>query len=140
MMKLSDLKIEVYRIAEVETTRQLKARYAEIKPLDMRYKASWQKSLSLLQESKDKDLGEKKPSFETWLSNPPEEYRALFAEAEVALDTFDEKIAKAKQLTQTLGTMAESLDEFAEASLEEVQHLAKAAQRAKEISEQANLN
>ncbi len=39
-MKLSELKAAVYHIAKVKTTRQLKLQCVEIKPLDMRYKAS----------------------------------------------------------------------------------------------------
>ena len=140
-MKLSELKAAVYRIAKVKTTRQLKLQYAEIKPLDMRYKASWEKVLTLLNEPKSKKAKEEqKPDFEDWLSNPPEEYKVLFAEANAALDAYDEKSAKTKRLTRTAKTMADSLDEFADASLAEAQELARVAQRAEDTSKQADLN
>ncbi|MGC1307401.1 MAG: hypothetical protein WA885_09245 [Phormidesmis sp.] len=146
-MKLLALKSEVYRIAKVTTTRQLKAKYAEIKAWDMRYKDSWQQALNWL-----KQLSQKEPkdleisgvgseaTFDDWLSNPPDEYKALFAEAEAAFTSIDEKLTRGKQLTKTAKAMAESLNEFAEASLEESQQLAKTAERNRDISKQADLN
>lgn len=139
-MKLSELKAAVYHIAQVKTTRQLKLQHAEIKPLDMRYKAAWETALALLKQPKNKKTDEQAPDFEDWLSNPPEEYKVLFAEANAALDAYDEKSAKAKRLTKTARAMVASLDEFADAGLKEAQELANIAQRAEDISKQADLN
>lgn len=193
-MKLSELKAKVYRIAEVTTTRQLKAQYAEIKSLDLRYKASWEKALEILKsdeqlasESKPRNIDQKKrkaqkaksrksearnggiqanksrlkkrgkktktetssveksaeqnsTDFAAWLNNPPAEYRDLFAETEEALAGFDDKLGKAKQLMKTAKLMADSLDEFAEASVEEAKQLAKIAQQQRKTAEQADLN
>ena len=150
-MKLPELRKEVYRLAEVATTKQLKAKYADIKTLDMRYKASWIKALEQLKEqaktqteTKNRDSeklnAKENVDFESWLNNPPEEYKDLFAEAEAAFTTIDDKLAKGKKLTKTARAMAESLNEFADASLEESQQLAKAAQRSKNASAQADLN
>lgn len=140
-MKLSELKADVYRLAEVSTTEQLKAKYAEIKSLDLRYKASWQKALGQLQQllktkkasmlpadtassgatstdeatSTDTDPTE----FKDWLDNPPAEYKELFAEAGAALASFGQKLDQTKKLTRTAKAMVASLDEFAEAAVEE---------------------
>ena len=147
-MKLSELRTEVYRIAEVQTTRQLKAQYAKIKPMDMRYKASWEKALTLFNQSSDKDksTGQAKSTsrdqqtFDNWLDNPPGEYQALFAEAEAGLAALDQKLDKAQQLTKTVKAMTASLDEFAEASVAEAHQLAQTAERAHNLSKQADLN
>lgn len=143
-MKLSELRAEVYRVAEVTTTKQLKAKYANIKSLDMRYKASWQKALKLLQtpEKAGSELQETKDksAFESWLSNPPDEYKALFDKAESALTSIGNKLAKGAKVTQTAKAMAEGLSDFADASLEEAQKLAKAARLSQDTSKQADLN
>lgn len=129
-MKLSELKADVYRLAEVSTTKQLKAKYLEIKPLDLRYKAAWEKARSQLQQSAKVDS--KRPStqagnasidFEAWLNNPPSEYKALFTEAGAALASFGQKLDQTKKLTETAKAMVASLDEFAEATVEDAQKL-----------------
>ena len=142
-MKLADLRKEAYRIAEVSTTRQLKAGYSEIKPLDMRYKVSWEKAITVLKSIKARAIKAKEepaPGFENWLNNPPEDLKDLFAEAESALGAFDSKLKKAKRLTKTAKAMASSLDEFAEASLTEAQQLISSTEGIEDISKQANLN
>lgn len=142
-MKLSEIRTEVYRIAEVTTTKQLKAQYAEIKSLDMRYKASWQKALELLsQDESDSEQSdsEEKSAFEAWLSNPPDEYKALFDKAESALSSIGGKLAKGQKITKTAKAMAEGLSDFADASLEEAQKLTKAARRSQKTAKQADLN
>ena len=132
-MKLTELKSKVYQLAKVTTTKQLKAQYPEIKPLDLRYKASWEKALVRLQKaSKAK---EKQPSadststdtkstdFKEWLKKPPSEYKELFADAGAALASFGKKLDQTKKLTKTAKAMVASLDEFAEATVEEAQRL-----------------
>lgn len=142
-MKLSELKERVYTAAKVGTTRQLKVQYPAIKALDMRYKKSWESALSLVQialstafdsnapknqstSSARIDSPKESPSFQDWLSDPPDEYKDLFAEADAALTSFDEKLSKTKKLTKTAKAMVASLDEFAEATVEEAQQLASA--------------
>ncbi|EDX84947.1 hypothetical protein S7335_2646 [Synechococcus sp. PCC 7335] len=142
-MKLSKLKQKVYTTAQVGTTRQLKVQYPAIKALDMRYKKSWESALSLVQtalsvdfepnDSKNQsthpaqiDSAKESLIFQDWLSDPPDEYKDLFAEADAALTSFGEKLSKTKQLTKTAKAMVASLDEFAEATVEEAQQLASA--------------
>lgn len=144
-MKLSELKTEVYRLAEVSTTKQLKAKYAEVQSLDMRYKASWQQVLEQLNDLKAKegtaeDNGEDSVEFQNWLNNPPDEYKDLFAEAGAALTAIDDKLEKGRKLTKTARAMAESLNEFAEASLEEARQLEKADRQSRDRLKQADLN
>lgn len=129
-MKLTELKSKVYQLAEVTTTKQLKAQYKEIKPLDLRYKASWEKALTHLQrslESKDATPVDSKDAtatdFEKWLDSPPAEYKELFAEAGAALASFGKKLDQTRTLTKTAKAMVASLDEFAEATVEEAQRL-----------------
>ncbi len=144
--KLSELKKEVYRVARVTTTQQLKAKYDSIKPLDMRYKASWEKALEQLNEPEAVETdstelsAETQTEFEHWLTSPPDEYQYLFAEAEAAFTAIDDKLAKGKKLIKTAKAMVESLNEFAEASLEDSQQLAKITQRRHEDAKQADLN
>ncbi len=130
-MKISELKSAVYQLAEVTTTQQLKMQYKVIKPLDLRYKISWEKALAHLQP----DL-----SFDDWGNSPSNEFKDLFADADAALETFDQKLSKAKKLTRTAIAMADSLDEFAEASLSEAQHLAERMQHDQALAREADLN
>ena len=143
-MKLSELKKEVYRIAEVTTTRRLKAKNADIKSLDMRYKASWEKALALLskpeRETSTKQDAEEKSTFEAWLSNPPDEYKALFDEADSALTAIGDRLVKGKAVVKTAKAMAEGLSDFADVSLKEAQKLVKSARRSQETAKQADLN
>lgn len=136
-MKLSKLKTKVYEIADVATTQQLKTQYPSTKTLDMRYKKSWESALSLVQAALLASLNLRKPqstnsqvetleestNFQDWLSNPPDEYKAIFAEAGAALTSFGEKLDKTKKLTKSVKAMVASLDEFAEATVEEAQRL-----------------
>ncbi len=131
-MKLPELKSEVYRIAKVATTKQLKVQHKEIKPLDLRYKVSWQKALKQLQQSPNVEKNTTSAQtaatkdFDQWLNDPPGDYRDLFTEADAALTAFDDKLSKTKRLTKTAKAMVASLDEFAEAAVEEAQRLASA--------------
>lgn len=153
-MKLTDLKATVYRLANVTTTKHLKAQYESIKPLDMRYKVSWEKALVTLQELRSKQLdpsdankSDSKTSktnsevnFEQWINNPSNEYRDLFADADAAIQAFDTKLSKTKKLTKTALAMVESLDEFAEASSAEAKRLATITQQDQKNTQEANLN
>ena len=129
-MKLTELKSEVYRIAKVTTTKQLKAQYRDIQPLDLRYTASWEKALARLHKASQVEI--ETPSsqttsasteFEDWLENPPADYKDLFAEAGASLASFGEKLNKTKKLTEAAKAMVASLDEFAEAAVEEAKKL-----------------
>ena len=158
-MKLTDLKAAVYKLAGVKTTKQLKkklkAQNEASQPLDMRYKASWENALEQLKTGqKNNSLKAKHPDktaaapekeqssqdFETWEGDPSNEFAALLAEADGALEAFDEKMAQTKKLTRRAIAMTESLDEFAEATLSEAKQLAKQEQKAQKTAKDADLN
>jgi hypothetical protein len=131
-MKFQELKAKVYELAEVNTTQQLKAKYAEIKALDMRRKASWEKALSVVHKSRTE--------FEDWLENPPEEYKDLFAEITDASQEYDRKSVETKQLAQEVLSMANSLKTLAEEYQDEAEHLKQDIKKSRRIAKQAELN
>ncbi|WP_026733288.1 hypothetical protein [Fischerella sp. PCC 9605] len=131
-MKLYELKSKVFKLAEVNTTKQLKTRYEEIRVLDLRYKVSWEKALIIIQS--------KKGELEDWLNNPPEEYRELFAEIETTLERFDKKLVKVKRLSKDINLIANDLDELAEECQDEAKNLEHEVELTHRISKQAELN
>jgi hypothetical protein len=131
-MKLGELKAKVYGLAEVKTTRQLKAKYEEIRALDMRRKASWETALTFLQQQQ----GE----LQDWIENPPEEYKELFAEIERVSEDYREKLIAAKRLDKEVITMADSLDELAAECQDEADNLKRELIVAKQVAKRANLN
>lgn len=131
-MKLQELKSKAYALAEVETTQQLKAKYEEIKPLDMRRTASWETAISVIQKQK--------PEFEQWLENPPEEYKELFAEISEASQKYDEKSAEVKRLTRKVQLTADQLEELSTEYQSEANQIEKEVKRSKRISEHARRN
>lgn len=48
-LKLSHLKQQAYRLAGVTTTLELKGKYDALSKLDMRYKASWERAIEVLE-------------------------------------------------------------------------------------------
>ncbi|BAT56549.1 hypothetical protein NOS3756_55560 [Nostoc sp. NIES-3756] len=131
-MKLQELKAKVYELVGVNTTKQLKAKYKDIQTLDMRLKSSWEKTLAIVQKSQSE--------FEEWLENPPEEYKELFSEITEALEEYDHKSAKTKQLVQEIMSIADDLEELAEETQNEANQIKQEVKVAKLISQKARLN
>lgn len=131
-MKLHELKAKVYELAAVSTTRQLKAKYGEIKVLDMRRKASWERTLTIIQKHQDE--------FENWLKSPSEEYKELFVEIEKVSEEYDQKLAEARQLGREVALIANNLEELAEESQDEADRLKQEVEAARQIAKQAELN
>jgi DNA-binding protein H-NS len=131
-MKLSELKAKVYEFAAVSTTKALKAKYEELRSLDLRRKISWEKALTIVQKQQDK--------FETWLENPPEEYRELFAEIEEVSERFDRDLIKAEQLSKEVNSIADNLDTLAEDCRNEAAQLNREIETAKAIAEYVDRN
>ncbi|MFN6564498.1 MAG: hypothetical protein RMY28_032535 [Nostoc sp. ChiSLP01] len=131
-MKLQELKAKVYELAQVNTTKQLKAKYKEIQTLDMRLKASWQETLTILKKSQSE--------YEKWLENPPEEYKELFSEITEALETYDQKSAQTKNLAQEIISIADDIEELAEEYQNEAEKLKQEVEINKRISKKARLN
>ena len=131
-MKLQELRAQVYELAEVTTTQQLKAKYEEIRSLDMRRKISWEKALAIVQTQQDE--------LQNWLENPPDEYKELFAEIESTAKTFDQKLVEARQLHQEVNAMADSLEELASECQDEADRLKQEVKAARRIAKQARMN
>ncbi|WP_017297785.1 hypothetical protein [Nodosilinea nodulosa] len=129
---IANLKAEVYTLAQVATTQQLKTKYEPLRALNFSFKTSWEKALTLLTTNQQ--------DFQAWLVNPPEQYKALFAEIEAVSDSFNSKLERAKQLGQEARAMAISLEQLAEEAQEDTGQLRQEAEIAYQIAQQANLN
>ncbi len=132
IMKLQELKAKVYELAGVNNTKQLKAKIKDIKTLDMRLKASWQKTIAILQKPQSE--------FENWLENPPEEYKDIFSEITEVSQKYDRKSAQTKQLAQEVLSIANDLEELAEECQDEADQMKQEVKITRRISKQARLN
>ncbi|MEH1967560.1 hypothetical protein [Nostoc sp.] len=131
-MKLQELKAKVYELAGVNNTKQLKAKIKDIKTLDMRLKASWQKTIAILQKPQSE--------FENWLENPPEEYKDIFSEITEVSQKYDQKSAQTKQLAQEVLSITNNLEELAEECQDEADKIKQEIEITRRISKQARLN
>jgi len=129
---IAELKAKVYALAQVSTPQQLKAKYESLRALNFSFKASWEKAFNLL-EANQKD-------FQSWLDNPPEEYKALFAEIETTSEEFSTKLKRAKQLGEEAQNMATSLEQLAQEAQNEAEQMRQEAEIAYRVAQQANLN
>lgn len=131
-MKFEELKARVYQLAEVNSTRQLKAKYEEIRPLDMRRKVSWEKAFTVVQPSSD--------DFQSWLNNPPAEYQELFAEIESVSQSYNQQSTEAKQLAKEMTETAGNLESIAQECQDEANQLQQEVKAARRIAKRAELN
>ncbi len=131
-MKLKELKSKVYDLAKVKSTKELKSKYTEFKTLDMRRKVSWETALQFLEKEGS--------DFETWLENPPEEYKELFSEIQEVSKKYDQNSSKTKHLVQNLQSVANSLEVAAEELIDEATQLDRQNKIAHEVNKQAKLN
>ncbi|AFZ30293.1 hypothetical protein Glo7428_1737 [Gloeocapsa sp. PCC 7428] len=105
-MNLQKLKATVYEIAAVSTIKQLKTKYEVLKSLDMRRKASWEQALAIVQQHQTE--------FTSWLENPPDEYKELFAEIDRVAGNYDNELAILKQKQQAMMSIADDIKALAE--------------------------
>ena len=131
-MKLKELKIRVYDLAKVKSTKELKSKYTEFKTLDMRRKVSWEAAL--------KSLEKLDGNFEAWLENPPAEYKELFSEIQEVSKKYDQGLSKTKHLVQNIQSVANSLEVAAEELIDEATQLDRQNKIAHEVNKQAKLN
>lgn len=129
---ITDLKTEVYSLAQVAKTIELKANYPTLSALNFSFKSSWETALTLLQTEQS--------DFQSWLENPPDEYKDLFKEIASASDEFSDKLEKAKHLGRDALAMAESLEQLAEEAQAEAEQLRQDAETADHVARWANLN
>ncbi len=99
---LADLKGQVWALAQVSSTRELKRTHADLRHLDFRRKASWRSALEVLQQAA--------AAYPDWDSNPPEEYRALFAEIDQAAAAYSASIDQGLRLSAQLRHAADDLE------------------------------
>ena len=109
-LKLAELKKEVYQLAQVKTTKRLKALRREFASLDFRRKASWQAALNALK-------GEE--SFEQWRSNPPEKYKEIFKEIDEASKEHKTNLENTQKAFQNLEDSIQELDQLTKETKEE---------------------
>ncbi|MGF1570193.1 MAG: hypothetical protein ACFCVD_19340 [Nodosilinea sp.] len=129
---IAELKSEVYALAQVSTTRQLKAQCQPLRALNFSFKSSWGIAYDLLK-------GEQ-TDFLSWLDNPPQEYQELFADIKSTSEQFSTTLEKAKHLGQDAREMAQSFEEAAQAAQAEANRLKQEAMLAAQIAQQARLN
>lgn len=132
VMKFDELKAQVYELAEVCTTPQLKAKYKALQALDMRRKASWQQALVLIQK--------RQQELQNWLENPPDEYKDLFAEIRLISQEYGDKLIETKQLAAQVNVMADSLEELANECQDEANSLKQEVKAARRVAKRAELN
>lgn len=131
-MKLKQLKTKVYGLSETTNTRQLKAKYEEIRALDLRRKASWEQAIAIIEKQQQ--------DFQNWLANPPEEYQALFAEIDVTTQAYGETLAEVRDLGAQLLVMGEGLEAGAEECQQEANQLRQELETRQRITKQTELN
>lgn len=129
---ITALKAEVYALAQVSTPQQLKAKHESLKALNFSFKTSWEKALILLTANQQ--------DFQAWLANPPEEYKALFAEIETTSEEFSIRLDRASQLGKEAQNMAATLQQLAQEAENEAEQMRQEAETAYRITQQAKLN
>lgn len=129
---MTALKTQVYALAEVSTTRELKRKYPALGVLHFSYRSSWQTALTLLQTYQ--------PTFQAWLENPPEEYKALFAEIDSVSAAFDTTLEQAQRLGQNALQRVKDLEQLTQHAQVEAEDLKQEAEAAARIAQRADLN
>jgi len=129
---LKNLKAEVYALANVATTQQLKALRAEWRSLDLRRKSNWQLIHAQLQQTSG--------DFEAWLANPPEEYRELFSQIADVTTAYGSSIAEGQRLSSELQLAAEELEKLSSYCRSEVETLKQQSQTARRQAKARRLN
>lgn len=130
-MKLQKLKTTVYKLAQVKTIRQLRTKYEALKSLDMRRRSSWEQALALVQQHQQE--------FTSWLENPPDEYKELFAEIDLISTEHNNHVAL-QQKHQAIISIAEDLEALADEMQDEGDRLKQEVELARRIAQQADLN
>lgn len=130
-MKLQKLKTAVYKLAQVKTIRQLRTKYEALKSLDMRRRSSWEQALALVQQHQQE--------FTSWVENPPDEYKELFAEIDLISTEHNNHLAL-QQKHQAIISIAEDLEALADEMQDEGDRLKQEVELARRIAQQADLN
>jgi len=127
--KLQDLKKQVYRLANVNSTKALKGHKSVFAKWDFRLRVSWADALVLLQGDIDE-----------WCANPPDEYRELFSEISKVSKEHQDNIRESIKLCERIEKTTKELDEFAEDKSKEANTLMQQAKASKQQEEISRLN
>lgn len=131
-MKIQELKAKVYELSSFNTIQQLKAKYSELKVLDMRKKTSWEVALKVVRQQENE--------FKQWLENPPEEYKDLFSGILETSHDYDRRSVKTKKLVQEVLSISSSIEDLAEEFQEETNQLLQSLTTKAKVSEKSKLN
>ncbi len=129
---LADLKREVYALAKVSSTKELKRTNVDLRPLDFRLKLSWRTALEVLQQSA--------AAYPDWNTNPTDEFKELFAEIEQASEAYGQSIDDGLKLSGQLKQAADDLEALSGELLEEADELKSIQQASRKQRRARSLN
>lgn len=129
---LADLKREVYALAKVSSTKELKRTNVDLRHLDFRLKVSWRSALEVLQKAA--------AAYADWDSNPPEEYKELFAEIDQVAAAYSASIEQGLKLSAQLRHAADDLEALSGELLDEAAELKSIEQASRKQRRARSLN
>jgi hypothetical protein len=129
---LADLKREVLALAGVSNTKELKRTNVDLRHLDFRLKASWLSALAVLQQAA--------AAYPDWNSNPPEEFKELFAEIDQAAAAYSASIEQGLKLSAQLRGAADDLEALSGELQQEAEELKSIEQASRKQRRARSLN
>jgi len=129
---LADLKREVYALAKVGSTKELKRTNVDLRHLDFRLKVSWSSALEVLQQAA--------AAYPDWNTNPPEEFKELFAEIDQAAAAYSASIDQGLKLSGELRQAADDLEALSGELQEEANELKSIEQSSRKHRRARQLN
>ena len=129
---LADLKRQVLALAQVSSTQELKRTNVDLRHLDFRLKASWFSALAVLQQAA--------AAYPDWDSNPPEEFKELFAEIDQAAAAYEASIDQGLKLSGQLREAADDLEALSGELQQEAEELQAIEQASKKQRRARQLN
>ncbi|QPN65629.1 hypothetical protein [Synechococcus sp. CBW1006] len=129
---LADLRRQVFALATVTSTKELKRANEDLRHLDFRFKASWSSALTVLQQAA--------AAYPDWDTNPPEEYRELFTEIDQAAAAYSASIDQGLKLSAQLRHAADDLEALSGELLEEAEELKAIEQASRKQRRARSLN
>ncbi|WP_411868811.1 hypothetical protein [Vulcanococcus limneticus] len=129
---LADLKRQVLALAQVSSTQELKRTSVDLRHLDFRLKASWHSALAVLQQAA--------AAYPDWDSNPPEEFKELFAEIDQAAAAYEASIDQGLKLSGQLREAADDLEALSGELQQEAEELTAIEQASRKQRRARSLN
>lgn len=129
---LADLKRQVLALAQVSSTKELKRTNVDLRHLDFRLKASWRSALEVLQQAA--------AAYPDWDSNPPDEFKELFAEIDQATAAYSASIEQGLKLSAQLRHAANDLEALSGELQQEAEALKAIEQSARKQRRARSLN